>query len=359
MGYSIGLIKEPIYETRIALLPDEIKKLKAQYQVEVLLEKDYGTSVGISDEAFMGSGAVLQPVEVILEKADFILSINDVLSEELPIPPKAKFIGVFNALFFPERLQKYEKSEASVYSLDQLPRTTIAQTMDVRSSMDALSGYQSILKAAQLYGDIFPMMTTASKTLQPVNVLVLGAGVAGLQAIATAKRLGAEVYAFDVRKAAGEEVRSLGAHFIEVEGSTESHNAGGYAVEQSSDYKKRQEEEIKAKLASTNIVICTANIPGKKAPLLLNEESLKCMPPNSVVIDLAAEQGGNCSLTKNNELTSFDSITIYGNSYLSRELPMAASKLLAANFYNFLKYMIEKGESHELISACQVTFNLK
>jgi len=236
-------------------------------------------------------------------------------------------------------MKKYSENNVKAYSLDLLPRTTLAQNMDVRSSMDALSGYKAVINAASVYENVFPMSTTAAGTLKPVRVLVLGAGVAGLQAIATGKRLGAVVHAFDVRKAAGEEVRSLGAKFVEVEGNTETADAGGYAVTQTETYANQQKNCIEEQLKKTDIVICTANIPGKKAPVLIEKSSLEFLTKGSVIIDLAAEQGGNCSLTKNDERVVYQGIHIYGNSYLSRELPKAASSLLSANFFNFLKFI--------------------
>jgi len=227
--------------------------------------------------------------------------------------------------------------------------------MDVRSSMDSLSGYKAVLKSTEVYESVFPMLSTAAGTLKAVQVLVLGAGVAGLQAIATAKRLGAVVHTFDVRKAAGEEVRSLGAKFIEVEGNTEAEDAGGYAVEQSKDYETQQKELINSQLKKTDIVICTANIPGKTAPVLIDESGLDCLKQGSVVIDLAAEQGGNCKLTKNEETIHHQGKFIYGNSYLSREMPKAASTLLSSNFFNFLKFKLKNGTEHELMQTCEVT----
>ncbi|MGO1584758.1 MAG: NAD(P) transhydrogenase subunit alpha [Mesonia sp.] len=354
MKHHLGLIKEPSYETRVAFLPEEVKKLIDKYEVTISAEKEYGIQLGIPDADYTAVGASMSSKSDILQNANLILSINDAIEEQESIPPETSFIGIYNPLFFPERLQKYKNQHALVYSLDRLPRTTLAQAMDVRSSLDALSGYKAVLKATDYYSKVFPMITTATKTLKPARVLVLGAGVAGLQAIATAKRLGAIVHAFDVRKAAGEEVRSLGAKFIEIEGNKEETNAGGYAVEQADDYKKRQQDRINEQLLATDLVICTANIPGKKAPILVDEDGVKNMPSGAVIIDLAAEQGGNCSLTKNNEIVNYNSVKILGDSHLSRELPDAASQLLSGNFFNFIKHMIEKGADNDLITASQV-----
>jgi NAD(P) transhydrogenase subunit alpha len=231
--------------------------------------------------------------------------------------------------------------------------------MDVLSSMASLAGYRAVIKAAELYNGVFPMFTTAAGTLTPVKILILGAGVAGLQAIATARRLGAVVEAFDVRKSAGEEVRSLGATFIEVEGYTESAQAGGYAVEQSPEYQKKQKGLIHNHILSANIVISTANIPGRKAPLLIETRSVEAMQPGSIIIDLAAEQGGNCALSKNKELVRHHGITILGNSSLSDEIPAAASKLLSNNYFSFLKYKqkAENQPNDPLLSASRIMVN--
>lgn len=357
MEYHIGLIKEPEFEKRLAFLPDEVKKLNDKLEVPVSVEKDYATHFGIDDEDYREAGAEVKERPEVFKSASHIISINDALKETDKPESDTAFIGIFNSKFFPERLDKYKKHQHAVYSLDLLPRTTLAQSMDVRSSMDALSGYKAVLKAAAIYPKVFPMTTTAAKTLQPIRVLVLGAGVAGLQAIATAKRLGGVVHAFDVRKAAGEEVRSLGAKFIEVEGNTDDKDSGGYAVEQSKDYKQKQHERIISQLSKTDLVICTANIPGKKAPVLVDEEGFNALPDGAIVIDLAAEQGGNCAMTKNAEVVRQDSKTVVGDSYLSRELSEDASKLLSANFFSFVKHLVKNGPENELVTACQATKN--
>lgn len=355
MKQIIGVLKEPSFEKRVALLPPQVKKLVQKLETQVLLEENYAVDYGIPDQAYRDEGAEFKSRENILKEAKTIISINDVFKSADEIPEGIDFIGIYNPLFFPERIEKYTAKKSRVYSLDCLPRTTLAQNMDVRSSMDSLSGYKAVLTSTEMYGNVFPMLSTAAGTLKAAQVLVLGAGVAGLQAIATAKRLGAVVNAFDVRKAAGEEVRSLGAKFIEVEGNTEAKDAGGYAVEQTKDYAAQQNELINKQLKKTDIAICTANIPGKKAPILIDENGLDGMPNGSVVIDLAAEQGGNCSLTQNKKTTTHQGTTIYGNSYLSRELPKAASTLLSSNFFNFLKFKLENGPEHDLMQTCEVT----
>ncbi len=351
---TIGILKTP-NDPRVCLLPKEVKRLTGEMKLNILCESGLGSSLQIEDAAYIAAGAQCLSRQSIFEKADAIVSINHTFSE-VEMKRGCCFIGIFNPLFHKSKLTVYQENNATVYSLDLLPRTTLAQSMDVLSSMASLAGYRAVIKASEIYNGVFPMFTTAAGTLTPVRVLILGAGVAGLQAIATARRLGAVVEAFDVRKSAGEEVRSLGASFIEVEGYTESSNAGGYAVEQNEAYKQKQKELIHNHILTSNIVISTANIPGKKAPLLIEKRSVEAMQPGSVIIDLAAEQGGNCEISENNTITYHTNVAIVGNSSLSAEIPAAASKLLSNNYFSFLKYMekAENPESDTLLSACQI-----
>ncbi len=350
----IGILKTP-NDPRVCLLPTEVKRLTGELKLNILFESGLGSSLQIKDEDYVKAGATCISRKSIFEKSDTIVSINHTFSE-VEMKGGCCFIGIFNPLFHDSKLAIYRKHDATVYSLDLLPRTTLAQSMDVLSSMASLAGYRAVIKASEIYNGVFPMFTTAAGTLTPVKILVLGAGVAGLQAIATAKRLGAVVEAFDVRKSAGEEVRSLGATFVEVEGYSESSDSGGYAVEQSKEYQKKQKQLIHDHLLSANIVISTANIPGKKAPLLIHSQSIEAMQPGSIIIDLAAEQGGNCELSKNMESVDHNGVTIIGNSNLSAEIPAAASKLLSNNYFSFLKYKL-KAESQTddpLLNASQI-----
>ena len=327
---SIGLLLEPQFETRVGLLPPEIKKLKEKFDLHVFFESGIGQKAGIDDKDYIIAGAEIASFKTILKKCDIIISINS--PEYLDLASEGKtFIGIYNPLYFRKRIDLFMHRKASLYSLDLLPRTTIAQSMDVLSSMSSLAGYKAVIKTADLFKSGFPMFTTAAGTLKPVHILVLGAGVAGLQAIATAKRLGAVVAAFDVRKSAGEEVRSLGAEFIEIPGFKESDTAGGYAINQTHDYIEKQKEKITEHLQKTSIVICTANIPGKNAPILIDEQMVRSMKPGSIILDMASEQGGNCTLTKNNQTLDHNGITIIGDSHISREIPYAASSLLSNN----------------------------
>lgn len=350
---TIGILKTP-NEPRICLLPKEVKRLTKELNYTVVFEPGLGSSLQIEDKEYVEAGAVAMPRDQIFQTVDIILSVNHTyLGEKLK--NDSIIIGIFNPLFHSSKLNIYKENGTSVYSLDLLPRTTLAQSMDVLSSMASLSGYRAVIKAADLFNGIFPMFTTAAGTLTPAKVLILGAGVAGLQAIATARRLGAVVEAFDVRTSAGEEVRSLGATFVEVEGHTESASAGGYAVEQTEEYKQKQKDLIHKHILSANVVISTANIPGRKAPLLIETRSVEAMQPGSVIIDLAAEQGGNCELSKNNETVNYKGVTILGNSNLSAEISNAASRLLSNNYFSFLKYMSKANhENDPLLTASQI-----
>jgi NAD(P) transhydrogenase subunit alpha len=354
---TIGILKTP-NDPRVCLLPKEVKRLTGELKFNILFEPGLGSSLQIDDDDYLQAGAISQPRETIFKNSDTIVSINHTFSE-VEMKGDCCFIGIFNPLFHDSKLAIYKKYNATVYSLDLLPRSTLAQSMDVLSSMASLAGYRAVIKASELYNGVFPMFTTAAGTLTPAKILVLGAGVAGLQAIATARRLGTVVEAFDVRKSAGEEVRSLGATFIEVEGNTESSNAGGYAVEQSEAYQQKQKDLIHNHILTANIVISTANIPGRKAPLLIETRSVEAMQPGSVIIDLAAEQGGNCELSKNKEVVIHNGVTILGNSSLSAEIPAAASKLLSNNYFSFLKYK-QKAENilnDPLLSASKIMEN--
>ena len=354
---TIGILKTP-NEPRVCLLPKEVKRLTGELALKVLFEPGLGNSLQIDDEEYVQAGAKCLPRDAIFKQSDTIVSVSHAFNEA-EIQNGTSFIGIFNPLFHDSKLAMYKEHGATVFSLDLLPRTTLAQSMDVLSSMQSLAGYRAVIKASEIYNGVFPMFTTAAGTLTPVKVLVLGAGVAGLQAIATARRLGAIVEAFDVRKSAGEEVRSLGATFIEVEGYTESSTAGGYAVEQSEEYKLKQKELIHDHILTANIVISTANIPGRKAPLLIETRSVDAMQAGSVIIDIAAEQGGNCALSVNKEIVIHNGVTILGNSSLAAEIPLAASKLLSNNYFSFLKYKqkAENNPEDPLLTASKILNN--
>lgn len=359
----IGLLKERESENRVSALPEivaGIVKLKCQ----VWFEHNAGAGAFEGDANYTKTGAELKTRDEILSGANVILSINLLGGNEISkIKSGAIAIGVFQPLANFAQFFAWAERNVTVFSLDMLPRTTRAQTMDVLSSQASVGGYKAVLVAAQYYPRYFPMLMTSAGTVTPAKILILGAGVAGLQAIATAKRLGAVVEVFDTRPAAREEVMSLGAKFIEVEGAADASKAGGYAVEQSEEYKQRQQQKIAEAIAKADIIITTAQIPGKRAPLLVKAEMVETMKAGSVIVDMAASSGGNCELTKNNEVVVHKGVTIVGNSNLPGMVPADASKLYGKNIFNFLKLIInEEGQLNlnfedELIAGACITYN--
>jgi len=334
----IGVLREGGRENRVALLPENVSIL-VKKNVSVLIESDAGNSSCASNEEYVDAGAAIQTKGYILREADLILKINP--PEEKEILRSKVLIAILNPLVNTELIVRLADADVTSFSLDMVPRSSRAQAVDILSSMATIAGYKAVLVAASKLPNFFPMFMSASGTIKPSMVLVLGAGVAGLQAVATAKKLGAVVEVFDVRSAVKEEVMSLGGKFIEVEGSRENTAAGGYAVEQTEEYKKKQEELIHNHAIKSNVVICTAQIPGKKAPLLIRKETVEAMHPGSVIIDMAAGSGGNCELTKKDETIIHKQIRIIGNSNFPSRMPADASKMLGNNYVNFLKLIID------------------
>ncbi len=348
---KIGVLKcdsDPLVPT----VPSLAKKLSND-GFEVQIESGAGDRSFYSDDQFAASGAKILDRKSTIESSDILLAVSHVSQEDIKLAKKdAVVIGKFT--LNGKNLSWLENGHVKAFSLDLLPRTTLAQSMDVRSSLASLAGYKAVIAAAEHFPGYLPMMTTAAGTIPPAKVLILGAGVAGLQAIATARRLGAVVEAFDVRSAVKEEVLSLGAKFVEVEGSTEDRDAGGYAVEQSEEYQNRQKELIHERASRSDIVITTANIPGKKAPVLIEERTVNDMTAGSVIVDMASETGGNCEVTVDGEIIDFNGITVIGNSKLHEQLPKNASSMYAQNIYNFLKFLIKDKEQpisfdHEIV----------
>ncbi len=336
----LGLLKEFGTETRVALLPETVKAF-TDLKVEVLVEKGAGETAFASDADYEAVGAKVVLRADIFSKAEVLLQIQPPATEDTEkIKNSQVWISAFNPLWEKELVKTFLKKGVTTFSLDMIPRTTRAQAMDILSSMATVSGYQAVLEAASKLPTFFPMFMTAAGTIRPANVLILGAGVAGLQAIATSRKLGAQVQVFDVRSAVKEEVMSLGGKFVEVEGATEDKAAGGYAVEQTEEFKKKQQEAINDHAAKANVVICTAQIPGKKAPLLIPKEAVERMKPGSVIIDLAASSGGNCELTKNNETIVHKGVSIIGQSNYSAFKPVDASRMFGKNVLNFMKLII-------------------
>ena len=337
----IGVLKEPSPETRVSLLPEHLVTLK-KWNVEVMVETGAGVTAFAADEKYAEAGASIAGRDAILQSADIILSINppdkfDIANTGLKI-----FLGNFQALFNASLIKDWSGKGITVFSIDMIPRTTRAQSMDVLSSQANIAGYKAVLLAANLFPKYFPMFMTAAGSIPPAKVLILGAGVAGLQAIATARRLGAVVEVFDTRPAVKEEVMSLGGKFVEVEGAADASKAGGYAVEQTEEFLQRQKAKIAESVAKADIVITTAQIPGKKAPILITDQMMRNMKNGSVIIDLAASTGGNTELTKNATTVDHNGVSIVGNSNLPSTMPSDASKLYGKNILNFLQLIINK-----------------
>ena len=355
----LGILKESHFN-RVSLVPKILDKFK-NLGMESYIEKSAGIKANFPDEDYENAGGQIKNRKWILENADILLSIAPIEEKEInSIKKGACYISLFEPFNKPEIIKILDKYPINALSLDTIPRITLAQSMDVLSSMASLSGYKAVLEASHYYGNMFPMMMTAAGTIPPTRVLVLGAGVAGLQAIATAKRLGAVVEAFDTRAAAKEEVESLGAKFIVVEGAKDDASAGGYAVEQSEEYLKRQRELVQEKAMKSNIIITTAQVRGRKAPLLVPKETIDKMANGSVLVDLAASTGGNCAYTEDNKVVYNNGITLIGNSNLADLLPEIASTLLSNNIFNFLKYWIKEGkvemdEDTEIISSSLIS----
>lgn len=339
---TIGILSEGTADRRVAILPEHISQLKALKIEKVMVERCAGVSASALDEEYTGKGAEVAAREDVIKNSDVLICINAVSQNDLALLKNKILIGGFNPLVNTSFVSACLSAGVSAFSLDVIPRTTRAQAMDILSSMATVSGYKAVLLAATHLPKFFPMFMTAAGTITPAKVVVLGAGVAGLQAISTAKRLGAVVEASDVRTAAKEEVLSLGAKFIEVEGATEDKGAGGYAVEQSEDFKKRQQAKVQEHAGKADVIICTAQIPGRKAPILLQKETVAQMKPGTVIVDLAASTGGNCELTENGKIISVNGVTIIGDSNLSSSMPGDASKMFGKNILNFLKIMIDK-----------------
>ncbi|MBO9151169.1 Re/Si-specific NAD(P)(+) transhydrogenase subunit alpha [Chitinophaga sp. GCM10012297] len=338
----LAVLKEKSGENRVSLVPEVVKQL-VQQQVEVWVEEGAGQGAFYPDAMFTEAGALLKPRGEMLQKADLLLSLRQPDREDWEQVPAGKvWMGVYQPLYHPALMQQWAAKKFTVFSLDTIPRTTRAQSMDVLSSQANIAGYKAVLLAAYTYGRYFPMFMTAAGSIPPAKALILGAGVAGLQAIATARRLGAVVEVFDTRPAVKEEVMSLGAKFVEVDGAADASKAGGYAVEQSADYQARQTAKIAESAAKADIIITTAQIPGKPAPILISKAMIEAMRAGSVIIDLAAATGGNTEITKDAATVVHNGVTVIGNSDLAGAAPADASKLYARNVLNFLKLILTK-----------------
>ena len=352
---KIAIVKETAkLEKRVAATPDIVKKY-IDLGFEVGFEKNAGVNSYYSDESYISAGAkVYNNVEDLISESDIILKVNNVYNggegaDNIELYKKNKIIiGFLKPLQNIEQIKDLVKKNINAFSVELIPRISRAQSMDALSSQSNLAGYKSVINAVNEFSRAIPMMMTAAGTIAPAKVLVLGAGVAGLQAIATAKRLGGIVSAFDVRTAVKEQVESLGAKFIEVslkedkQGNNETES--GYAREMSDEYKTKQKELLKNHIKNQDIVITTALIPGKKAPELISKEMVKSMKTGSIIMDLAAEAGGNCSFTIANETIIEEGIKIIGPTDLPSQIPQDASNLYAKNLLNFIKLMVKEKE---------------
>jgi NAD(P) transhydrogenase subunit alpha len=336
---TIGILKEPSFESRVSMLAAEITAL-AKSGIATWVESGAGQKAFSLDDDYVKNGALIKPRADIVAGADILLVIN--YNEVTDSFKNRVLVGIYQPLYNKEVIDTWAKQGLTVFSLDMLPRITKAQVMDVLSSQANIAGYKAVILAASVYPRYFPMLMTAAGSVPPAKILILGAGVAGLQAIATARRLGAVVEVFDTRVAAKEEVISLGAKFIEVEGAADASKAGGYAVDQTADFQQKQKAKIAESIKKADIVITTAQIFGKKAPVLVTKEMIATMRPGSLIIDLAAATGGNTEATKDNSTVTESNVTIIGNSNLAASLPSDASKLYGKNIANFLKLLINK-----------------
>ena len=331
-------------ETRVAASPEVIRKFVSM-GFDITVESGAGLNSGFTDEIFKDAGAeIASDTKSTLENADLVFKIqrlmtsNDTIDEISMCKKDAMVLSHMSALSTKKDSEEYAKASLTTFAMDLMPRISRAQSMDVLSSQSNLSGYQAVIKGADNFNSAFPMMMTAAGTVAPAKVFVMGVGVAGLQAIATAKRMGAIVTAYDVRAATKEQVESLGGKFLIVdeEAMKEAETSGGYAKEMTEEYKKKEQEVIKKHISDQDIVITTALIPGRPAPKLVTAEMVKLMRTGSVIVDLAAEMGGNCELTKRNEIYDADGIKVVGFDNLPGELPKDASTLFAKNLLNFL-----------------------
>ena len=337
------------HERRVAVSPDTAKKLVA-LGLDVVVESGAGAASAITDDAYRAAGAVVAAEETqTLGNADIILKVQRPLSaaegldEFAMIRPGAMLIALLEPYRTPESIREYARRRIDAFAMELVPRITRAQSMDVLSSQANLAGYRAVVDAACEFGRAFPMMMTAAGTVPPARVFVMGAGVAGLQAIATARRLGAVVSATDVRLASKEQVQSLGASFVmvETEETKQAETAGGYAKEMSDEYKRAQAQLIAETIRKQDVVICTALIPGRKAPVLVTQEMVETMKPGSVIVDLAVEQGGNCPLSRPGEVVEHQGVKIVGHWNVPSRVAVDATALYARNLLAFVTPMID------------------
>ncbi len=330
-------------EKRIAITPEIVKKY-VSLGFKIILSENYGSHIGIKDEKYLELGVkISKDDKEILNASDIIVQLGMLSEDKFSLMKKNQIlIGVLNPFNNNEKLYKLVKNGIKLFSLELLPRITRAQSMDILSSQANLAGYKAVIESFAYFEKAIPMMMTAAGTIPAAKVLVVGAGVAGLQAIATAKRMGAIVFATDVRMASKEQVESLGGKFLTVEGSENLETEGGYAKEASDDFKKKQEELLSETLKKVDIVICTALIPGKKAPIIIKETMINNMQSGSIIYDLAAIQGGNTDYSEVDKIIEKNGVKIIGESNVLNKLPVSASSLYAKNMFNFVDNLFDK-----------------
>ena len=338
-----SILENQDIEKRVAITPEIVKKYTS-LGLEVCLSQNYGFHLGIKDEEYKNTGAnILKDEDEILNSSDMIVQLGMLSEEKTSIIKENKtLIGVLNPYNNKEKLDKLVKKKINLFSLELLPRITRAQSMDILSSQANLAGYKAVIESFANFKKAIPMMMTAAGTVPAAKVLVVGAGVAGLQAIATAKRMGAIVFATDVRMASKEQVESLGGKFLTVEGSENLETEGGYAKEGSDDFKKKQEDLLTETLKKIDIIICTALIPGRQAPKIIKENMFRNLQSGSVIYDLAAAQGGNTVFTEVNKIVEKDGVKILGEANILNKLPVSASNLYAKNVFNFISNLYDK-----------------
>jgi NAD(P) transhydrogenase subunit alpha len=362
MSVSVSILRETApNEKRIALVPESVKKLTDK-GFTIYIEKGAGENARYPDSSYRESGAeVLESVKEILSRSQIILKVQPPTPEEIDaISPGSFVIGFLQHYKYPERVKMMAERNINAFAMELIPRISRAQSIDALSSQAAVAGYKAAIIAANLSSRFFPMLTTAAGTIRPSKVLVIGAGVAGLQAIATSRRLGAVVEAFDVRKAAKEEIESLGARFLEAPVIAEG--TGGYARELTQEEKDMQHKFMADNIGKADVVITTAQVPGKKAPIIITRDMVEKMKPSSIIVDIAAENGGNCELTKPDETVEYKGVLIYGPLNLPSTLPMHASEMYSKNLVNFLNLLSKDGKtldvdfSDEILQKSCVTF---
>jgi len=338
-----SILENQLIEKRIAITPDIAKKYIA-LGIGVTLVKNYGEHLGFDDDQYKELGVeIFYEEKDVLNSADIIVQLGLLQDDKISlIKENQTLVGVFNPHNNKEKINSLVKNNINVFSLELLPRITRAQSMDILSSQANLAGYKAVIETFANFEKAIPMMMTAAGTIPAAKILVVGAGVAGLQAIATAKRMGAIVFATDVRMASKEQVESLGGKFLMVEGVENLETEGGYAKEASDEFKKKQEELLAETLKKIDIVICTALIPGKKAPLIIKETMINNMKSGSVIYDLAAAQGGNAAFTEVDKIVVKNGVKIMGETNILNKLPVSASNLYSKNVYNFVSNLYDK-----------------